>query len=167
MNNHRILRRGRKYGATATDRRTDDGAERGLLFICLNADIARQFEFIQQTWLLNKNFATLYDETDPLMGPKGRFTIPEQPLRRIVDVQTFIQRPAASISSYRAFRPCATCQALETDLGSTRPDAVLEAILWLIEADLRRTKSRLGNRSVLCHSLENGLHHCRLWRFDD
>ena len=91
VNNHRILRRGRKYGATATDRRTDDGAERGLLFICLNADIARQFEFIQQTWLLNKNFATLYDETDPLMGPKGRFTIPEQPLRRIVDVQTFIQ----------------------------------------------------------------------------
>jgi len=91
VNNHRILRRGRKYGATATDRRTDDGAERGLLFICLNADIARQFEFIQQTWLLNKNFATLYDETDPLMGPEGRFTIPEQPLRRIVDVQTFIQ----------------------------------------------------------------------------
>jgi deferrochelatase/peroxidase EfeB len=91
VNNHRILRRGRKYGATATDRRTDDGAERGLLFICLNADIARQFEFIQQTWQLNKNFATLYDETDPLMGPKGRFTIPEQPLRRIVDVQTFIQ----------------------------------------------------------------------------
>ena len=91
VNNHRILRRGRKYGATATDRRIDDGVDRGLLFICLNADIARQFEFIQQTWLLNKNFATLYDETDPLMGPKGRFTIPEQPLRRIVDVQTFIQ----------------------------------------------------------------------------
>ena len=91
VNNHRILRRGRKYGATATDRRIDDGVDRGLLFICLNADIARQFEFIQQTWLLNRNFATLYDETDPLMGPKGRFTIPEQPLRRIVDVQTFIQ----------------------------------------------------------------------------
>jgi deferrochelatase/peroxidase EfeB len=90
-NNHRILRRGRKYGTTTTDRRMDDGAERGLLFICLNADIARQFEFIQQTWMLNKNFATLYDETDPLVGPKGRFTIPEQPLRRIVDVQTFIQ----------------------------------------------------------------------------
>ncbi len=70
----------------------DDGAERGLLFICLQTPIfARQFEFIQQTWLLNKNFATLYDETDPLMVPKGRFTIPEQPLRRIVDVQTFIQ----------------------------------------------------------------------------
>lgn len=90
-NNHRILRRGRKFGPPAADRQADDGAERGLLFICLNADIARQFEFVQQTWILNKNFATLYDETDPLVGPKGGFTIGEQPLRRIVDVETFIQ----------------------------------------------------------------------------
>ncbi len=90
-NNHRILRRGRKYGTTLADRNHDDGDERGLLFICLNTDIARQFEFVQQTWLLNKNFATLFDETDPLVGPKGRFTIPENPLRRIVEVETFIQ----------------------------------------------------------------------------
>ncbi|HEY2612914.1 MAG TPA: hypothetical protein VGI94_19050 [Reyranella sp.] len=90
-NNHRILRRGRKYGPPAADRQIDDGAERGLLFICLNADIARQFEFVQQTWILNKNFATRYDETDPLVGPKGGFTIGEQPLRRIVNVETFIQ----------------------------------------------------------------------------
>ncbi len=90
-NNHRILRRGRKYGTPPKDRQTDDGAERGLLFICLNADIARQFEFVQQTWILNRNFATLYDETDPLVGPKGGFTIGEQPLRRIVEVETFIQ----------------------------------------------------------------------------
>ncbi len=90
-NNHRILRRGRKYGTTLTDRYQDDDAERGLLFICLNSDIARQFEFVQQTWLLNRNFATLFGETDPLVGPKGHFTIREQPLRRIVEVETFIQ----------------------------------------------------------------------------
>jgi Dyp-type peroxidase family len=90
-NNHRILRRGRKYGSTLTDRTNDDGSERGLLFMCLNTDIARQFEFVQQTWLLNRNFHTLFDETDPLVGPKGRFTIREQPLRRIIDVETFIQ----------------------------------------------------------------------------
>jgi len=90
-NNHRILRRGRKFGPLPKDRHEEDGEERGLLFICLNADIARQFEFVQQTWILNKNFATLYDETDPLVGPEGRFTIGEQPLRRIVDVETFIQ----------------------------------------------------------------------------
>jgi deferrochelatase/peroxidase EfeB len=90
-NNHRILRRGRKYGTTIKQRLQDDREDRGLLFICLNTDIARQFEFIQQTWLMNENFATLFDETDPLVGPKGRFTIREQPLRRIVEVETFIQ----------------------------------------------------------------------------
>jgi Dyp-type peroxidase family len=90
-NNHRILRRGRKYGSTIADRFKDDGEDRGLLFICLNTDIVRQFEFVQQTWLLNKNFATLYDETDPLVGPMGPFTIPEKPLRRIVEVDTFIR----------------------------------------------------------------------------
>jgi deferrochelatase/peroxidase EfeB len=90
-NNHRILRRGRKYGTAPTDRNHDDGAERGLLFMCLNTDIARQFEFVQQTWLLNRNFATLFDQTDPLVGPKGSFTIPEQTLRRIVEVDTFVK----------------------------------------------------------------------------
>ena len=90
-NNHRILRRGRKYGSTIAQRDQDDGRERGLLFICLNTDICRQFEFIQQHWILNRNFATLFDETDPLVGPKGGFTIREQPLRRIVEVETFVQ----------------------------------------------------------------------------
>jgi len=43
-------------------------------------------------WLAGgKNFATLFDETDPLVGPKGNFTIREQPLRRIVEVDTFIK----------------------------------------------------------------------------
>jgi hypothetical protein len=41
--------------------------------------------------MLNRNFATLYDETDPLVGPEGGFTIGERPLRRIVQVKTFIQ----------------------------------------------------------------------------
>ena len=59
--------------------------------MCLNTDITRQFEFVQQTWILNPNFAILYDEVDPLVGPKGQFTIPENPLRRIVEVETFIQ----------------------------------------------------------------------------
>lgn len=90
-NNHRILRRGRKYGGTIAQRDQPDGEERGLLFICLNTDISRQFEFIQQHWILNRNFATLFDETDPLVGPKGSFTIREQPLRRIVEVETFVQ----------------------------------------------------------------------------
>lgn len=90
-NNHRILRRGRKYGKRIADYRQDDGGDRGLLFICLNTDIARQFEFVQQTWLLNPDFATLFNEVDPLVGPDGMMTIREAPLRRSIHVETFVQ----------------------------------------------------------------------------
>jgi Dyp-type peroxidase family len=90
-NNHRILRRGRKFGPRLSDHGQDDGADRGLLFICLNTDIARQFEFIQQTWLFNSDFAVLFDEVDPLVGPNGRMTIREDPLRRTVHVESFVK----------------------------------------------------------------------------
>jgi Dyp-type peroxidase family len=90
-NNHRILRRGRKYGPPIADMTQDDGVDRGLLFMCLNTDIARQFEFVQQTWLLNTTFATLYQEQDPLIGTPGPMTIRETPLRRIVHVDTYVQ----------------------------------------------------------------------------
>jgi Dyp-type peroxidase family len=90
-NNHRILRRGRKYGPPLDHDRTDDGEERGLLFVCLNTDIARQFEFVQQTWLLNSTFATLYQEVDPLLGAPGPMTIREDPLRRILHIDTYVR----------------------------------------------------------------------------
>ncbi len=90
-NNHRILRRGRKYGPRIADPRVDDNVDRGLLFMCLNTDIARQFEFVQTTWLLNSSFGTLFEEVDPLVGPDGPMTIPEDPLRRTIHVKTFVQ----------------------------------------------------------------------------
>ena len=90
-NNHRILRRGRKFGPTIADPLADDGKDRGLLFMCLNTDLLRQFEFVQQTWLLNPNFATLFDEVDPLVGPKGPLTVRQHPLRQMVEVETFVQ----------------------------------------------------------------------------
>ncbi|MDQ2861810.1 MAG: hypothetical protein M3T55_14050 [Pseudomonadota bacterium] len=90
-NHHRILRRGRKFGPDIANPRIDDGAERGLLFMCLVTDLARQFEFVQQNWLLNPPFATLFDETDPMLGPLGPFTLPGQPLRRRVAVETFVR----------------------------------------------------------------------------
>jgi Dyp-type peroxidase family len=83
-NRHRLLRRGRSYGKALEDTRKDDNEERGLVFICLNANIERQFEFVQHTWINNVKFAGLYDEDDPLIGRIGNFTIPDQPLRRRV-----------------------------------------------------------------------------------
>ena len=87
-NRHRILRRGRSYGPRIADPFVDDGVDRGLHFICLNSDIERQFEFVQQTWLNNPVFAGLYDEVDPLVGDVARgdqlFTVQAEPLRRRV-----------------------------------------------------------------------------------
>jgi Dyp-type peroxidase family len=71
-NRHRILRRGRSYGHRPEDPRVDDGIERGLLFICLNSDIERQFEFVQQTWINNPVFSGLNGEVDPLIGNINR-----------------------------------------------------------------------------------------------
>lgn len=90
-NNHRILRRGRKYGSASPNNRIDDGQERGLLFMALNTDIERQFEFVQQTWLLNSTFNTLYEETDPLLGPPGPQTLRGDCLRRTVHVESYVK----------------------------------------------------------------------------
>jgi deferrochelatase/peroxidase EfeB len=55
---------------------------KGLLFMCLNADIERQFEFLQQTWITSSSFHGLKDERDPLVGisgasgKMGTFTVP-------------------------------------------------------------------------------------------
>ncbi|MEL6584486.1 MAG: cytochrome P450 [Pseudomonadota bacterium] len=70
-NRHRILRRGRRYD-------TEEG-DVGLMFMCLNTDIERQFEFVQQTWVNAPGFHDLSDETDPLIGRRseeGQYVIP-------------------------------------------------------------------------------------------
>ena len=87
---HRILRRGRSYGPRITvEEALRDGEDsddpRGLHFLCLNANIARQFEFIQHTWVNDPKFAGLYDDPDPLVGARsgarGDVTIQERPVR--------------------------------------------------------------------------------------
>ncbi len=87
-NNHRILRRGRKYASYDVP---DAPALPGLLFMCLNTDLERQFEFVQQSWLMNPSFGTLFGEHDPLLGPAGPFTIPADPLRLRPDIATFVR----------------------------------------------------------------------------
>lgn len=91
---HRLMRRGRSYGAPLSRTldpadvlvRGDDGQPRGLHFLCLNASISRQFEFVQHTWANNPNFAGLHADTDPLIGDRRRgadtFTCPADPVRK-------------------------------------------------------------------------------------
>lgn len=76
VNRHRILRVGRGYGYYEGEGEARQKHE-GLLFMCVNADIERQFEFIQKTWLLNRNIHGLENEPDPFVGRGPRdFTIP-------------------------------------------------------------------------------------------
>jgi Dyp-type peroxidase family len=107
-NKHRILRRGRSYGEPVVPsmnpeeiiKAAVDKRERGLHFICFNADIGRQFEFIQNNWVNNPKFEELYDERDPITGnhshPEnskhtGTFTIKQEHVRkRLTDVPEFI-----------------------------------------------------------------------------
>jgi len=60
-NRHRIIRVGRQFIPK-------EGGNPGLLFMCLNGDIERQFEFLQQTWLNSPSFHGLSCEKDPLLG---------------------------------------------------------------------------------------------------
>jgi len=99
-NLHRILRRGRIYGPPLVPDMEpgamlglpDDGEDRGLLFLCFNTNISRQFEFIQHTWCNNSKFAGLYQDPDPVLGirderaegPSQDFTMPAEPVRRKV-----------------------------------------------------------------------------------
>lgn len=97
---HRILRRGRKYGPplppeeAVRDLPADD-EERGLHFVCVNANLSRQFEFVQGTWVNSPKFAGLYDDADPIVGPSqpfgGTFTMQSDALReRVLDVPRFV-----------------------------------------------------------------------------
>lgn len=63
---HRIVRRGMPYGSELPLGQPDDGT-RGLLFVCFNASIGRQFETVQ-SWCLDGNLFDVPDEPDFLLG---------------------------------------------------------------------------------------------------
>lgn len=98
-NHHRILRRGREYGhrvdvKTLFDEVGED-EERGLHFVCLNANIARQFEFLQKTWINSPKFDGLHEGDDPVVGPRqalgDTFTVPASPVRtRVRGIPRFV-----------------------------------------------------------------------------
>jgi len=87
-NRHRVLRVGRPYHRA-------DNNEKGLMFMCLNADIERQFEFVQQTWLANTGFHGLTKEADAVTSGNcpmsAQFTIPaEQGHKTLNGLEQFV-----------------------------------------------------------------------------
>jgi Dyp-type peroxidase family len=82
---HRMIRRGMPYGPPLPDGVTeDDGRERGLVFVCFQASISRQFEGVQTQWLNDGNLFRLGDDKDFLLGDSsaagaGKMTIEGDP----------------------------------------------------------------------------------------
>lgn len=98
VNRHRLIRRGIPYGEPLPAGAADDGADRGIIFMCLQASISRQFEFVQSQWLAAGNTLRLGEEQDVLLGPQNgeeprKMTIPGKdpfflgPLARMVTVR--------------------------------------------------------------------------------
>lgn len=85
VNRRRLLRRGIAYGTYLPEGASPEAqAERGIMFLALNASIDRQFEFIQKQWM---NFGTELrqgDDGDPITGTRygdGRM-VDGRPFRR-------------------------------------------------------------------------------------
>ena len=76
---HRLLRRGIPFGASLPRGSTDTGdafgQDRGLLFLCYQTSIARQFEFVQSKWVNDPNFSKDGSGHDPIIsqvnGPRS------------------------------------------------------------------------------------------------
>jgi deferrochelatase/peroxidase EfeB len=68
-NRRRILRRGLPYG-TSDENSTDDG-DHGVIMMIVNADLSRQFEFVQEQWVNYGNDFRLSNDRDPLLGNHG------------------------------------------------------------------------------------------------
>jgi Dyp-type peroxidase family len=129
---HRILRRGKVYGPPLFDpallqqldqpeaqrvlvNLQDDGQARGVHFLCVNADIKSQFEFIQQAWVNNPRFNGLDNNRDPLVGdndpadrqpsamlvPGYRSTLRTSPLPRFVKTRGGIYLFMPSLTALR------------------------------------------------------------------
>ena len=83
---HRMIRRSTSYGPMLPpDTLTDDGIDRGIVFVFVGTHLDRQFEFVKTQWLNDGIFIGTPAEKDPLAGPNdgaGTFTIPRRPIRR-------------------------------------------------------------------------------------
>jgi Dyp-type peroxidase family len=92
---HRMIRRGMPYGPPlAEGATTDDGADRGLVFVCFQASISRQFEGVQVQWLNAGNIFGLGHDKDFTLGDpngKGKMTIQGKPPFFLTPQEAFVR----------------------------------------------------------------------------
>lgn len=93
---HRLLRRGVEYGPHLKDGALeDDGVDRGIINIFIQADIERQFEFVQREWMNGGEFIGLDpNEHDPIAGVGGegsQLSVPGAKRPFLFDLPTFVR----------------------------------------------------------------------------
>jgi Dyp-type peroxidase family len=86
-NRHRMLRRGRSYQIP--------NAEKGMLFVAICADLERQFEFVQQSWVASPAFHGLVKEPDPIAATESPPMAADDPKRQ--DRVFTIPTPSGSV----------------------------------------------------------------------
>ena len=113
VSSHRILRRGRAY----LEEGPQEGEKKeGLIFLAACADLERQFEFVQQTWIGDPSFHGLTGESDPAVDSDGRLqdlSLPDgRTVRRLKGIPDFVTvrgggyffMPSRSALHYLAYR---------------------------------------------------------------
>jgi Dyp-type peroxidase family len=93
---HRLLRRGVEYGPLLKEGTLDDdGVDRGLINMFIQADIERQFEFVQHEWMKGGEFIGLDpNEQDPINGVGGdgsQMSVPGAKQPFLFDLPTFVK----------------------------------------------------------------------------
>jgi Dyp-type peroxidase family len=116
---HRIIRRSTTYGPPLPDGvLEDDGADRGIVFVAVGANLKRQFEFVQTQWVNDSIFLGAPGEKDPIVGANdgtGAFTIPRQPVRqRIGGLPRFVVNRGGEYCFTPGLRALAWLAALDT-----------------------------------------------------
>jgi Dyp-type peroxidase family len=94
VNRRRLLRRGIAYGEYLPEKALPTSpeakADRGIMFIALNASIERQFEFIQKQWMSFGTELRQGDDGDPITGTRygdGRMVDAKPSERGTVDAK--------------------------------------------------------------------------------
>lgn len=92
---HRLIRRGVEYGPhLPAGTLEDDGVDRGLINLFVQADIERQFEFVQREWMKGGEFIGLDpNEHDPINGAGGegsQMVVPGARQPFLFDLPTFV-----------------------------------------------------------------------------
>ena len=92
---HRMIRRGMPYGEPLPEGVvSDDGADRGLVFVSFQASISRQFEGVQVQWLNAGNIFGLGHDKDFILGDPvgtGKMTIQGRPPFFLTPQEVFVR----------------------------------------------------------------------------